>query len=135
MFNNVHHVTYLVESIQQMADYIAENFGLKPERTDEFTDLGYKAILYRIGPTMVDFFEPTRDDTALAKHLREKGPGVHHVAWDVEGIDQVFSDLKGRGNQMTGDGPITSPYGYSTVIIDPSSSHGVYFQLAEGEHS
>tara|TARA_B100000749_G_C18154550_1_gene353218 strand:- start:14 stop:421 length:408 start_codon:yes stop_codon:yes gene_type:complete len=134
MFTKVHHVTYVVESIQQMADYLDKNFGLKPAQTDDFTDRGFKAIMYQIGPTLVDFFEPTRDDTAAAKQLRETGPGVMHVAWGIDGLDQVFNDLKSKGNEMRGDGPGTSPYGYKTASIEPSSSHGIYFQLAEGEH-
>ena len=135
MFTKVHHVTYVVESIQQMADYMEKNFGLMPEQTDEFTDRGFKAIMYHIGPTLVDFFEPTRDDTAAANQLREMGPGVMHVAWGIEGIDQAFRELKGKGNEMRGDGPSTSPYGYKTISIEPGSSHGIYFQLAEGEHT
>ena len=58
-----------------------------------------------------------------------------HVAWDVENIDKVFSDLQTKGNEMRGDGPSTSPFGYKTASIEPSSSHHIYFQLAEGEHS
>ena len=133
MFTKVHHVTYVVESIQQMADYLEKNFGLKPAQTDDIGERGFKSILYHIGPTMVDFFEPTRDDTALARQLKEQGPGVAHVAWGIQGIDQAFQDLKGKGNQMRGDGPSVSPFGYKTLSIEPSSSHGVYFQLAEGE--
>ncbi len=135
MFTKVHHVTYVVESIQAMAEYMEKNFGLKPEQTDDFGDRGFKAIMYHIGPTLVDFFEPTRDDTAAAKQLRETGPGVMHVAWGIDGIDRAFSDLKGKGNDMRGDSPSTSPYGYKTISIEPGSSHGIYFQLAEGEHS
>ena len=133
MFSKVHHVTYVVESIQQMAEYLETNFGLKPERTDEIGERGFKSILYRVGPTLVDFFEPTRDDTAMARQLKEQGPGVAHVAWGVSGIDGVFQDLKSKGNELRGDGPSTSPFGYKTITIEPSSSHGIYFQLAEGE--
>ena len=135
MLTKVHHVTYVVESVQQMADYLEKNFGLKPERSDEFTERGFKSILYRIGPTLVDFFEPTRDDTPMGRQLKEQGPGVMHVAWGVGGIDRVFQDLKRKGNQMRGQAPSTSPFGYKTITIEPSSSHGVYFQLAEGEAS
>lgn len=135
MFTKVHHVTYVVNSIQEMADYLEKNFGLKPEQTDEFTDRGFKAILYKIGPTLVDFFEPLRDDTTMAKQLRETGPGIMHVAWGVDGIDQAFKDLQGKGNKMVHDAPITSPYGYKTFNIELESAHGIYFQLAEGEHS
>jgi catechol 2,3-dioxygenase-like lactoylglutathione lyase family enzyme len=131
MFTKVHHVTYVVENAQQMADYLEKNFGLRPEKTGENPDR--KFILYRIGPTIVDFFEPTQEDTALARQLRESGPGVAHVAWGVEGIDQLFQDLKSKGNELRGEGPSTSGFGYKTISIEPGSAHGIYFQLAEGE--
>jgi len=135
MFTKVHHVTYVVNNIQEMAEYMELNFGLMPERADDIGDRGFKSILYQIGTTMVDFFEPTRDDTALARQLKEQGPGVAHVAWGVEGIDRIFQDLKAKGNELRGESPSTSPFGYKTLTIEPSSSHGIYFQLAEGEVS
>jgi len=135
MFTKVHHVTYVVENVQQMAEYLEKNFGLKPERTEELTDRGYKAIVYRVGPTIVDFFEPTKEDTAMARQLKEQGPGVAHVAWGVQGIERVFQDLKRKGNELRGNGPSVSPFGYKTISIEPGSSHGIYFQLAEGDMS
>ena len=135
MLNKVHHVTYAVESVADMAAYLDRNFSLKPIRADEFTERGFKSILYQIGETLVDFFEPLRDDTPLARQLRESGPGVMHVAWGVDDIDQIFNDLKAKGNELRGEAPSVSPFGYKTASIEPSSSHSVYFQLAEGEHS
>ena len=135
MLNKVHHVTYAVNSIADIADYMERNFDLKPVRIDEFTERGFKSVLFQVGETLVDFFEPTRDDTALAQQLRETGPGVMHVAWGVDDIDGVFSGLQAKGAELRGDGPSTSPYGYKTANIEPSSSHNIHFQLAEGEHS
>ena len=133
MFTKVHHVTYVVSNVQDMREYLERNFGMVPERSDEFADRGYKSILYRAGPTIIDFFEPTRDDTAMVRQLKETGPGVAHVAWGVEGIDGLFQDLKDKGNQLRGEEASTSPFGYKTASIETSSSHGIYFQLAEGE--
>lgn len=133
MFTKVHHVTYVVASVDDMAAYLERNFSLSPLSRDEFTERGFKSILYRIGETLVDFFEPLRDDTPMARQLQATGPGVMHVAWGVDGIETVFADLQAGGNQMRGDGPAVSPFGYRTLNIDPASSHGIHFQLAEGE--
>ncbi len=133
MFTKVHHVTYVVESTQQMADYLETNFGLKPSSTGENPDR--KFLIYHVGPTIMDFFEPTTDDSGIARQLKESGPGVAHVAWGVDGIDQVFEELRNKGNELRGDGPSNSPFGYKTLNIDTSSSHGILFQLAEGEES
>ena len=133
MLNKVHHVTYVVESIADMAAYMEKSFGIKPISTDEFTEQGFKSILFRIGETLVDFFEPLREDTTMARQLKATGPGVMHVAWEVDGIDAAFKSLQDSGNQMRGDAPAISPFGYKTANIETESSHGIHFQLAEGE--
>ena len=133
MLNKVHHVTYVVESIADMAAYMEKSFGIKPISTDEFTEQGFKSILFRIGETLVDFFEPLREDTTMARQLKATGPGVMHVAWEVDGIDAAFKSLQDSGNQMRGDAPAISPFGYKTANIETNSSHGIHFQLAEGE--
>ncbi len=135
MLNKVHHVTFVVESTDDMADYIERNFSISPMSRDEFEDRGFKSILYRIGETYVDFFEPLRDDTPMARQLQATGPGVMHVAFGVDGIDQVFADLKDKGNEMRSEAPAASPFGYRNLNIDTASSHGILFQLAEGEVS
>ena len=133
MLNKVHHVTYVVESTSDMAAYMERSFGIKPISTDEFAEQGFKSILFRIGETLVDFFEPMREDTTMARQLKATGPGVMHVAWGVDGIDAVFKSLQDNGNQMRGDTPAVSPFGYKTANIETESSHGIHFQLAEGE--
>ena len=133
MLNKVHHVTYVVESTSDMAAYMERSFGIKPISTDEFTEQGFKSILFRIGETLVDFFEPMREDTTMARQLKATGPGVMHVAWGVDGIDAVIKRLQDNGNQMRGDAPAISPFGYKTANIETESSHGIHFQLAEGE--
>ena len=135
MLNKVHHVTYVVESISDMAAYMEKSFGIKPISTDEFTEQGFKSILFRIGETLVDFFEPLREDTTMARQLKATGPGVMHVAWGVDDIDAAFKNLQDGGTEMRGDAPAVSPFGYKTANIETSSSHGIHFQLAEGEPS
>ena len=133
MLNKVHHVTYVVESISDMATYMEKSFGINPISTDEFPEQGFKSILFRIGETLVDFFEPLREDTTMARQLKASGPGVMHVAWDVDGIDAAFKSLQDSGSTMRGDAPAVSPFGYKTANIETDSSLGIHFQLAEGE--
>ena len=134
MLNKVPHVTYVVESVEEMSAYLDRNFALKPIRRDEFTEQGFQSILYQVGETLVDFFEPLQDDTTMARQLRATGPDVMHVARGLNGIDKLVQDLKINGNEMRDDGPHTSRFGYKTISIYPNSSHRIYFQLAEGEH-
>lgn len=148
MFTKVHHVTYVVASVDQMAEFLENNFGMKPERTENQPKLGYRSLLYRAGATLLDFFEPMLDEkgeavvqkppaTGFARKLRESGPGVWHVAFGVDHIEQVYQDLQNNGVKTLGHGPQGggSVFGYKNFSIDQASSGGVFFQLAEGESS
>lgn len=75
MFTKMHHVTDVVESLDEMEAYLDRDFALKPIRRDEFTEQGFKSLLYQAGDTLVDY--SLRDDNTMAQQLRETGPGVH----------------------------------------------------------
>lgn len=133
MFKGVHHVHYVVHNRDAMMDYMEKNFGLKPDTLVVYEDRGMKDALYDVGETHIQITEPLNPDSDIAKHLAQHGPGVYHVAWAVDNIQQAARDLAAKGNTMRGEHGLTeSPRGYLTSNIDPASSHGLWFQLAEG---
>ncbi|OFW10069.1 MAG: hypothetical protein A3H27_00440 [Acidobacteria bacterium RIFCSPLOWO2_02_FULL_59_13] len=133
MFKYVHHVHYIVRDLDEMVKYLEKNFGHRPDHQANYGDHDIKAI-YGVGKTTIEISQPLDPDSNQGKVLAAKGPGIYHVAWAVDNIRQVAEDLAARGNDLGGgDGVKDSPHGYHTVNIDPDSSLGVWFQLAEGE--
>ncbi len=133
MLQYVHHVHYVVENRDAMVDYLEKNFGMKPDHLVVYEDRGMKDALYDIGKTHIQITEPLDPTSAIGQHLATHGPGVYHVAWGVDNIQKVAQELAAKGNKMRGkDGITESPRGYLTSNIDPASSHGLWFQLAEG---
>ena len=59
----------------------------------------------------MDFFEPTTPDSSIARQLKDSGPGVAHVAWGVDEIDQVFKKLKTNWNPIRGESLALVPSG------------------------
>ena len=58
---------------------------------------------------------------------------IHHIHYVVNDRDEMVAYLSSKGNRLRGEGGVTqSPRGYTTANIDPASSHGLWFQLAEG---
>jgi catechol 2,3-dioxygenase-like lactoylglutathione lyase family enzyme len=156
MFLYAHHVTYVVYNIREMADFLEKNFGMKPWKADEFPKYGLRVLVYKVGQTLMEFMEPMLDEGGnpamdglavkmFADMLRETGPGLFHVAWAVDGIDALYKDLKGKGNDMDARGhdhPLHDSfhkwYKVFNVLphsIGPSYANavrGVFFQCAEG---
>ena len=133
MLQYVHHVHYVVHNRDAMVDYLEKTFGMTPDHLVVYEDRGMKDALYNVGQTHIQITEPLDPHSDIAKHLATHGPGVYHVAWGVDNLPQVARDLAAKGHTLRGkDGMTESPRGYRTSNIDPASSHGVWFQLAEG---
>ena len=143
----VHHVHYLVHDLDAMMIYLEKNFGMKPDHLVEYKfgmkpdhvgehkDRAMKESIYDIGKTHIQITEPRDPKSGMGKHLAKHGPGVYHVAWAVDDIRKVVKELIVSGNKLRDkDGIYRSPRGYLTCNIDPASSHGLVFQLAEGTH-
>ena len=133
MLQYVHHVHYVVHNRDAMVEYLEKMCGMQPDKLVVYEDRGMKDAWYDVGQSHIQITEPLDPHSDIAKHLATHGPGVYHVAWGVDNLRQVAQDLAAKGNKMRGtDGITTSPRGYLTANIDPSSSHGLWFQLAEG---
>jgi methylmalonyl-CoA/ethylmalonyl-CoA epimerase len=134
MFKFVHHVHYVVSDRDAMVAYLDKNFGMKPERLEDHADRGLKEALYQVGPTLIEFTQPTDPNSGIGQHLAQYGPGVYHVSWGVDNIRQVARDLMARGNKLRGQGGVTqSARGYHSINIELADSLGIWFQLSEGQ--
>ena len=132
-FLKVHHVTHRVHDVKQMRAYLEKNFGMLPTlegRSETQTRFDY--IAYKVGETLMDFISPV-GDSGLARELKENGPGISHVAYAVDGIENLFDEMRDKGSKIKRDAIVKSPKGYIRFDIDPEDACGVNFQLAEGE--
>ena len=133
MFNFVHHVRFLVHDRDAMVEYIQHTFGMEPDRLQVYEQRGMKNAIYKIGPTSFEITEPLDPNSAMGRFLAQQGPGVYHLAWGIDNLQQVAQDLAAKGTKLRGEGGITqSADGYSTINIEQESSLGLAFQLAEG---
>jgi methylmalonyl-CoA/ethylmalonyl-CoA epimerase len=133
MFKFVHHVRILVHKADDMVDYLEKNFGMKPVKVQVYESRGMKNAIYKVGDTNLEFTEPLDPDSGMGKFLEREGPGIYHIAFGVDNLPEVARDLAAKGNKMRGqDGITRSAEGYLTANIDPESSLGFPFQIAEG---
>jgi methylmalonyl-CoA/ethylmalonyl-CoA epimerase len=133
MFNFVHHVRILVHNADEMVQYMEKNFGMKPVKVQVYESRGMKNAIYKVGETNLEFTEPLDMNSRMGQFLTQEGPGVYHIAFGVDNVQQVAGELAAKGNKMRGQDAVTrSAEGYLTANIDPASSLGFPFQLAEG---
>ena len=88
---------------------------------------------YKVGETNLQFTEPLDANSAMGKYLAREGPSVYHIAFGVDGIEEVAKGWAAKGNTWReAGGTGRSAEGYVTATLDPASSLGFPFQVAEG---
>lgn len=133
MFNFVHHVRILVHDADEMVQYMEQNFAMTPVKVQVYESRGMKNAIYKVGETNLEFTEPLDANSAMGQYLAREGPGVYHIAFGVDGIEEVAKGLAAKGNKLRETGGTgRSAEGYLTATLDPASSLRFPFQVAEG---
>ena len=104
MFNFVHHVRILVHNADEMVEYMEHNFDMKPVKVQVYEQRGMKNAIYEVGDTNLEFTEPLDANSGMGKFLEREGPGVYHIAFGVDGIEEVAKGLAAKGNTLRGEG-------------------------------
>ena len=83
-----------------------------------------------IGNTMFHIVSSTAHDGVIAKFIRDRGEGLHHIAFWVRDMDEIVARLREKGVKLVPDNPVSfGPLGPSYIFVHPKSTHGVLIEL------
>lgn len=108
--------------------------GLEPTVREVVASQKTEAVLLPVGDSNLELISPKGND-GLAKFLEKRGPGLHHVAIEVEGIEQALAFLAGIGVQLIDSTPRIGARGHKVVFLHPKSTGGVLVELVEEAHA
>jgi methylmalonyl-CoA/ethylmalonyl-CoA epimerase len=129
----IDHVAICVSDIDDSAARWRTLFGLSPQGREVVESQKTEAILLPIGDTSVELIAPRGND-GLTRFLEKRGPGLHHVAIEVEGIESAIGFLKGLGVPMIDDSPRIGARGHKVAFVHPKATGGVLVELVEPSH-
>ena len=124
---------HIAIAVNDLGDALAfwEALGLHTDRIEEIpAEQAYVAFL-PVGDGEIELVKPTSDTTGTAKFLAKRGEGMHHVCLEVEGLDELLTQLQAKGIQLINETPVTKPNGVRYAFIHPKSAHGVLVELYE----
>jgi methylmalonyl-CoA/ethylmalonyl-CoA epimerase len=124
------HVGVAVKSVEKMLA-IYGMIGEFQVKQTEIASQKAKVALLKAGETSVEFLEPTSEDSTLAKFIRERGEGLHHIAFEVDDIEKTTEDLKGKGFRFVYDKPADGKFGSRVNFIHPKSTGGILVELTQ----
>jgi methylmalonyl-CoA/ethylmalonyl-CoA epimerase len=124
------HVGVAVNSVDQMLAIYCK-IGDFEVKTTEVPGQKAKVALLKAGGTSVEFLEPTSQDSTLAKFIRERGEGLHHIAFEVDDIEKTTEELKARGFRFIYDKPADGKFGSRVNFMHPKSTGGILVELTQ----
>jgi len=128
----IDHVAVCVSDIDEAAARWRSVFGLLPREREVVESQRTEAILLPVGDTSVELISPRGNDS-LSRFLEKRGPGLHHVAIEVEGIESAISFLRGLGVPMIDEAPRRGARGHKVAFVHPKATGGVLIELVEPE--
>jgi methylmalonyl-CoA/ethylmalonyl-CoA epimerase len=126
----VNHLGVIVDDMDAAIAGFRDRLGLALAKTEVYAGILDIAFL-PCGDTQVELICPREDDDPAARYLREHGPGIQHVAFEVEDLEAALRELRERGVETLGDAP--RPGADDTIIafLDPRSFGGILVELCQ----
>lgn len=127
----IDHVAIVVENIEEALTFWHEALGLSLAHVEEVPDQESVVAFLPTGDSEVELVRPTTEDSGIARFLAKRGPGVHHICFEVDDIEEVLRELEARGLKLINEEPVIGTGGKRIAFIHPESTHGVLVELYE----
>jgi methylmalonyl-CoA/ethylmalonyl-CoA epimerase len=125
----IHHLGVAVEDLDAALTTYERLFGAEVEHRATVEDQGVRAASLRLGEGRVELLEPLGADTPVGRFLAKRGPGMHHVAYEVSDLPATLAELAGAGAELIDDAPRAGLFGLQVAFVHPDSVHGVLAEV------
>ena len=131
MFARIDHVGVAVEDLDAAIALHEGTYGMELVHRETVEEQGVEAVLLDIGENHVELLRPLSEDTPVGKFLAKRGPGLHHVAYQVQDIEAALTALREQGVRLIDQTPRTGIRGSRVAFLHPAASGGVLTEIVE----
>ena len=130
MAQHVNHVAIAVKDMDEALDMYGSLFGLDPLEVEDVEDQGVRAALLKVGGSQVELIQPLDTESGVAKFIERRGPGLHHVCFEVDGLQDALDRLDEEQVQLIDRSPRQGLAGM-IAFLHPRSTGGTLIELVE----
>jgi len=125
----IHHVGLAVDDLDAAVATYERLFGGRVEHRERVEEQGVEAASVRIGDSRVELLAALAEDTPVGRFLVKRGPGMHHVAYEVADIRAALDELAAAGAELIDASPRHGMFGLEVAFVHPESVHGVLSEV------
>jgi methylmalonyl-CoA/ethylmalonyl-CoA epimerase len=127
----IYHLGIAVNSIEDGKNFWTDALGLEFEGSETVEEQKVTTAFFPVGESEVELLESTAPDGPIAKFLEKKGPGIHHVAFRVENVEEALAELKEKGIRLIDEKPRMGAGGAKIAFLHPKATNGILVELCE----
>jgi methylmalonyl-CoA/ethylmalonyl-CoA epimerase len=131
VFNRIDHIGVAVEEIEASLDLYRDAFQMEVAHREIVEEQGVEAVLLDVGENHVELLAPLGPDTPVGRFLTKRGPGLHHVAYQVSDIETTLTTLKATGLSLSGEWPRVGLRGALVAFLEPKGTGRVLTELVQ----
>ena len=125
----IHHLGVAVADLDEAVATYERLFGARLEHRETVPDQGVEAASVRVGSSRVELLSPLGDETPVGKFLAKRGPGMHHVAYEVDDVRASLAELEAAGAELIDTVPRRGLFGLEVAFVHPDAVHGVLSEV------
>ena len=122
---SVHHIGIAVVDLDESIEQYGALFGATVEQRETVEEQGVEAASLRVGSSRVELLRPLGPETPVGRFLTKRGPGLHHVAFEVADLAGELDRLRADGVQLIDEAPRDGLYGLQVAFVHPEAAGGV----------
>ncbi|MEZ4459710.1 MAG: methylmalonyl-CoA epimerase [bacterium] len=136
MLTKIDHLGIAVRSIDEKMPLYRDALGLEFLGDEIVESQGVRVAFFKLGESMLELLEPTREDSPIAKFLEKNGEGIHHLAAGTEDIDAARAHAHAHGLRLLSDKPLDGAHGKLISFVHPKDTGGVLIEFTQrqGQH-
>jgi len=129
--NKIEHIGIAVKSIENSNDLFKKLFGEPHYKIEDVESEGVKTSFFKVGNNKIELLEATNENSPIAKFIKKKGEGIHHIAFDVNDILHEIKRLKKEGFIVLNEEPKKGADNKLVTFLHPKSTNGVLIELCQ----
>jgi len=127
----IDHVGIAVSDLEEAVEHYRRTFGIEPTHRERMDEQGVEEVLFAVGESYVQLLGALGSQTPVGRFLERRGPGVHHVAYRVDSVDEALDDLRENGVPLVDEQPRAGSRGTRIAFVHPRGVGGVLVELVE----
>jgi methylmalonyl-CoA/ethylmalonyl-CoA epimerase len=128
------HVGIAVASLEESLPLFESITGCKGYGRERVESQGVEVVFVGEGEGRLELLAPTRDDSAIARHLARRGPGMHHMSYRVDDLPAELESCRQSGMRLEDERPRAGAGGHQVAFIHPESTGKVLVELLQAGH-